>query len=347
MNAVGLIVTFTLATSVATLELSAVAEAQPAGKMDRVGYLCPWLCPTLSEGRLSPPLWEKHPDNLMADEAFRLGLRDLGYVEGQNLVIEWRAARGQYDRLPGLADELVRRKVDVLVTVGAPWLRDFAQRNRSLPIVLAQAADPVMGGLVASLSRPGGTITGLSLPSHELEGKQLELLKEAVPGLSRVAILYNPESPASALHLRETEAVARALRVEVQFVPFRGPGDFARAFSAMRQGRAGALLMSAEPVILTHQVRLLELARKGRLPTISDFRDLAELGGLMSYGPNTNDMFRRAASFVDKILKGAKAGDLPMEQPMRFEMMINLATAKALGLRIPPSILMRADHVIQ
>lgn len=326
--------------------LPVTAEAQPGRKVHRVGYLCPWVCPTLFEGRFSLPLADKHPDNLMADEAFRLGMRDLGYIEGQTLAVEWRGAGGRYDRLPTLAVELARLKVDVLVTVGGPWLRDFARAHRDLPIVLAQAADPVMAGVVASLHRPGANITGLSMPSHELEGKQLELLKEAVPGLSRVAVLYNPDSPASTPHRRETEAAARALQLQVQFVPIRGPEDFQGAFSTIRHGRAGALLMSAEPVILAHQVRLLELAGKDKLPTISDFRDLAELGGLMTYGPNANEMFRRAASFVDKILRGAKPGELPMEEPMRFEMTVNLTTARTLGLTIPDSILMRADRRI-
>jgi ABC-type uncharacterized transport system substrate-binding protein len=326
---------------------SPTADAQPMGKVPRVGVVCPWLCPTPRGERLSPPFAQKDPENLMADEAFRLGLRDLGYVEGQSIVIEWRSALGQYERLPGLADELIRLNVDVLVTVGAPWLRAFAQTNRATPIVLALVADPVMGGLVASLARPGGNITGLSLPSHELEAKQLELLKEVVPALSRVAVLYNPENPASRSHVAETEKAARLLRLEMELVPFRIPGDLDGVFSRIRERRAGALLLTAEPIILTHQVRLLDLANKSRLPTISDFRDQAELGALMTYGPNMNDMFRRAASFVDKVLKGAKPADLPMEQPMRFEMMVNLATARTLGLKVPQAILIRADRVIQ
>jgi ABC-type uncharacterized transport system substrate-binding protein len=290
---------------------------------------------------------QKKPDDLMADEAFRLGLRDLGYLEGQSLVIEWRSALGRYDRLPGLAEELVRARVDVLVTVGAPWVRAFARANPTTSIVLAQVADPVMGGLVTSLARPGGNITGLSLPSHELEGKQLELLKAAVPSLSLVAVLYNPDNPASQAHIRETEVVARALRLGLQFVPFRGASELDAAFAAIRESHAGAVLLTAEPVILTNQVRILQLATQQRLPTISEFRDLAELGGLMTYGPDTNEMFRRAASYVDKILKGARAGELPMEQPMRYELVVNLATAKLFGLTVPSSVLMRADRVIR
>ncbi len=322
------------------------AAAQPR-RVPRVGVLCPWVCPTPPGERPSRPLHEKHPDNLMADEAFRLGLRDLGYVEDQNVVIEWRSALGHYDRLPILATELVRLNVDVLVTVGAPWLRAFAQANRAVPIVLAQVADPVMSGLVASLGRPGGNITGLSLPSHELEGKQLDLLKETVPRLSRVAVLYNPDNPASHPHLKEIEAVARTLRLDLLFVAFRGPADLDGVSSAVREGRAGALLVHPDLVILTHQVRIIELATRSRLPTISDSKDFAELGGLMTYGPNTNEMFRRSASFVDKILKGARPGDLPIEQPMRFEMVVNRMTAKTLGLKIPDAILLRATRIIQ
>jgi putative tryptophan/tyrosine transport system substrate-binding protein len=323
------------------------AGAQSPVRTPRVGVLCPWLCPTPSGGRLSVPMSQKNPDDLMADEAFRLGLRDLGYVEGRNVVIEWRSALGRYERLPGLADELIQARIDVLVTVGAPWVRDFAQANPTLPIVLAQVADPVMGGLVTSLARPGRNITGLSLPSHELEGKQLELLKEAVPGLSTVAVLYNPDNPASQAHVRETEAVARTLGLRLQFVPFRGAHEADAVFTAIRNAHAGAVLLNAEPVILTNQVRLLQLAIRDRLPTISEFRDLADLGGLMTYGPDTNEMFRRAASYVDKILKGTRAGDLPMEQPMRFEMIVNLATARSLGVTLPSAILMRADRVIR
>jgi ABC-type uncharacterized transport system substrate-binding protein len=323
------------------------ASAQLPPKVPRVGVLCPWVCPTPAGERGSPPFAQKHPDNLMADEAFRLGLRDLGYVEGQNVLIEWRSAMGHYDRLGGLAQELVQLNVDVLVTVGAPWIYPFIQTHDRIPIVLAHVADPVMSGLVANLARPGGNITGLSLPSHELEGKQLELLKEVVPRLTRVALLFNPDNPAGDRHLRELQNAARALLLEVELVAFRGPDDLDKVFSRVRESRSNALLLTGEPMILTNQVRLLDLARRARLPTVAEFRDQAELGSLITYGPNMNDMFRRAATFVDRILKGARPGDLPMEQPMRFELMVNLVTARALGLTVPQTVLMRADRVIQ
>jgi putative ABC transport system substrate-binding protein len=204
-----------------------------------------------------------------------------------------------------------------------------------------------MSGLVANLARPGGNITGLSLPAHELEGKQLELLKEVVPRLTRVALLFNPDNPAGDRHLRELQNAARTLLLEVELVAFRGADDLDRVFSRVRESRSSALLLTGEPMILTNQVRLLDLARRARLPTVAEFRDQAELGSLITYGPNMNDMFRRAATFVDRILKGARPGDLPMEQPMRFELMVNLATARALGLTVPQAVLMRADRVIQ
>ena len=322
-------------------------SAQPPAKVPRVGVLCPWVCPTPAGERGSLSFAQKHPDNLMADEAFRLGLRDLGYVEGQNVVIEWRSAMGHYDWLAGLAQDLVQLNVDVLVTVGAPWVHRFVQTHTRIPIVLAHVADPVMSGLVANLARPGGNITGLSLPSHELEGKQLQLVKEAVPGLARVALLFNPDNPASDRHHQELQNAARVLFLEVEPVAFRGAADLDKAFSRIREIHAGALLLTGEPMILTNQMQLLELAKRARLPTVAQFRDQAELGSLITYGPNMNDMFRRAATFVDRILKGTRPGDLPMEQPMRFELLVNLATARALGLTVPQAVLMRADRVIQ
>jgi putative ABC transport system substrate-binding protein len=334
-----------VALALQTLPIS--APAQVPAKVPRVGVLCPWLCPTPAGERGSPPFTLKHPDNLMADEAFRLGLRDLGYVEGQNLVLEWRSAMGHYDQLAGLAQELIQLNVDVLVTVGAPWVQPFVRTHSRTPIVLAHVSDPVMSGLVANLARPGGIVTGLSLPSHELEEKQLELLKEVVPKLARVALLFNPDNPASEPHLRELQGAAHALSLEVELVAFRGATDLDRVLARVRESRVGALLLTGEPMILTNQVRLLELAKRARLPTIAEFRDQAEWGSLITYGPNMNEMFRRAATFVDRILKGARPGDLPMEQPMRFELMVNLATARALGLTVPQAVLMRADRVIQ
>ena len=336
-----------LAVALAFQILALPAPAQVPAKIPRVGVLCPWVCPTPAGERMSLPFAQKHPDNLMADEAFRLGLRDLGYVEGQNIVIEWRSAMGHYDRLAGLAQELVQLDVDVLVTVGAPWVHRFVQTHTRIPIVLAHVADPVMSGLVANLARPGGNVTGLSLPSHELEGKQLELVKEVVPGLARVALLFNPDNPPGAKHLTELQNAARALSLEVALVAFQGAADLDRVLSRVRESRAGALLLTGEPMILTNQMRLLDLARRARLPTVAEFRDQAELGSLITYGPNMNEMFRRAATFVDRILKGARPGDLPMEEPMRFALIVNLATARALGLTVPQTVLMRADRVIQ
>jgi putative ABC transport system substrate-binding protein len=331
-----------------TLALQALSvPAQLPAKVPRVGVLCPWVCPTPAGERGSPPFTQKHPDNLMADEAFRLGMRDLGYVEGQNVLIEWRSARGHYDQLGALAQELAQLNVDVLVTVGAPWVPSFAQTHGRLPIVLAHVADPVMSGLVANLARPGGNVTGLSLPSHELEEKQLELLKEVVPRLARVALLFNPENPAGEQHLGKLRNAAGLLALEIELVPFRGAADLNRVLPRVRESRAGALLLTGEPMILTNQMRLLELARSARLPTVSEFRDQAELGSLITYGPNMNEMFHRAATFVDRILKGARPGDLPMEQPMRFELVVNLATARALGLTVPDAVLMPADRKIQ
>ena len=336
-----------LGIAMALLALALPAPAQIPAKVPRIGVLCPWVCPTPAGERGSLSFAQKHPDNLMADEAFRLGLRDLGYVEGGNVFIEWRSAMGHYDRLAGLAEDLVQLKVDVLVTVGAPWVQPFVQTHTRIPIVLAHVADPAMSGLVANLARPGGNITGLSLPSHELEEKQLELLKEVLPKLARVALLFNPDNPASEPHLRELQNAARTLSLEVELVPFRGAADLDSVLPRVRENRAGAVLLTGEPMILTNQMRLLDLAKKARLPTVAEFRDQAELGSLITYGPNMNDMFRRAATFVDRILKGARPGDLPMEQPMRFELMVNRATARALGLTVPQTILMRADRVIQ
>jgi putative ABC transport system substrate-binding protein len=334
-----------LLAGVLAMPLAAGGQARP--RLPRVGFICAWLCPSPAGDKRPLPLHEKSPENLMADEAFVLGLRALGYVDGQNLAIEWRAAQGQYDRFPGLAAELARLKVDVIVTTGGPWVRAFAQANPALPIVLAQVADPVMSGLVASLARPGGSITGLSLPSHEMEGKQIELLKTVIPELSRVALVYNPENPASAPHLKRLEAAGQALGVRLQFVRFRDTGDFDGVVTAIREGRPGALLLDPDPVLLIHQVRFVEIATQHRIPAVSQFRDVAELGALMSYGPNANDMFRRAAAYVDKILRGGKPGELPMEQPMRFELVLNLRAARALGLTVPSAVLMRADLVIQ
>ena len=301
------------------------AEAQQAAKVARIGYLATNLA-------ASPHL----------REAFRQGLRDLGYVEGRNVVIEYRDAEGKLERLPALAAELVALKVDVIVAAGTPAALAAKQATRTLPIVFAAAADPVTSGLVTSLARPGGNVTGLSSLAPELVGKRLELLKQAVPGVSRVAVLWQPGALGERTEkdmLKGAEVAARALGVRLQFVEARGPADFDRAFSDMTRARAGALTVLPSTMFFSERRRLVDLAAKNRLPAVYPLREFVDAGGLMSYGPNLADLFRRAATYVDKILKGAKPADLPVEQPTKFELVINLKTAKALGLTIPPSLL--------
>jgi len=268
-------------------------------------------------------------------------------VEGQNIVIERRYSEGRNERLPDLAADLVRLKVDVIVAAGTPPPYAAKRATTTIPIVMTNASDPVGSGLVASLARPGGNITGLSLLSPELAGKQLELLKETVPKVSRVAVLWNPANPVHTLILRQAEVAARSLRLQLQILEARGPNEFDSAFSAMTKERAGALLVLADPMFFGHRTRLADLAAKSRLPSVFLLREHADAGGLMAYGPSTRDNFRRAATYVDKILKGAKPGDLPIEQPTKFELVINLKTAKALGLTIPRFVLGRADEVLQ
>ena len=315
----------------ALLAAPLAAEAQQATKVPRIGYLGLNLA-------TSPHL----------AEAFRQGLRDLGYVEGRNAVIEYREAEGTFERLPALAAELVSLKVDLIVA-GA-YQATLAAKNatKTIPIIMVAVADPVRIGLIASLVRPGGNITGLTLlAGTEIVGKHLELLKEAVPNLSRVAVLSNPANPMHVIRLREVEVAGRSLRVQLQILKAQGPEEFASAFAAMTRERAGALYVVGDPMFVSHRRRLAELAAKSRLPAVYELKDHAEAGGLMVYGPSTLDMYRRAATYVDKILKGAKPGDLPIEQPTKFELVINLKTAKALGLTIPPSLLQRADQVIE
>ena len=309
------------------------ADAQQPGKVFRIGILgtVPPTTPEVSR------IWE----------ALLQGLRDLGYVEGQNIVIERRYSEGRNERLPDLAADLVRLKVDVIVAAGTPPPYAAKRATTTIPIVMTNASDPVGSGLVASLARPGGNITGLSLLSPELAGKQLELLKETVPKVSRVAVLWNPANPVHTLILRQAEVAARSLRLQLQILEARGPNEFDSAFSAMTKERAGALLVLADPMFFGHRTRLADLAAKSRLPSVFLLREHADAGGLMAYGPSTRDNFRRAATYVDKILKGAKPGDLPIEQPTKFELVINLKTAKALGLTIPRSVLGRADEVIR
>jgi putative ABC transport system substrate-binding protein len=279
--------------------------------------------------------------------AFRQGLSEIGYVEGHNLTIEYRWAEGHFDRLPAMAADLVGQKVDIIVASGSQAVRAAQQATQSTPIAMTGSSDPVGTGLVASLARPGGNITGLSLQTPEVSGKRLELLVEIVPGLSRAAVLLNPDDPPALLALKETEVAARTLGMKLQAGEVRRPDDFDAAFTSAAAVRPEALVILAAPLLSAHAGRIAEWAVKNGLPSIFPFRGFPEAGGLMSYGPDLNDNFRRAATYVDKILKGAKPGDLPVEQPTKFELVINLKTAKALGLTVPQSILARADELIE
>jgi putative ABC transport system substrate-binding protein len=315
------------------LTVPLAVEAQPAGaRVPRIGFLA-----------LNPGA------NPHLREAFLRGLRDLGCVEGRNVVIENRDAEGKLERLPALATELVALKVDVIVTGGGtPTALAAKQATKTLPIVFTSATDPVTDELVASLARPGGNLTGLSNLAPELVGKCLEQIKETVPQVSLVAVLWQPGSVGGHTDmLKAAELAARPLGVRLQIVEARGPADFDRAFSDMTRARAGALAVLGSGILNSERRRLVDLAAEHRLPTVYTSRDFVDAGGLMSYGPSLADSFRRAAAYVDKILKGTKPGDLPVEQPTKFELMINLRTAKALGLTISPSLLLRADQVIE
>ena len=318
----------------ALLAAPRASEAQPATKVPRIGIL--GISPVARTGsRL---------------EAFLLGLRDLGYVEGRNIVIEYRDHGGKVERLPTLAAELVALKVDVIVAANTGAGLASMQTTKTLPIVVAAAADPVTSGLVGSLARPGGNVTGLSALAPELVGKCLELLSQAVPGVSRVAVLWQPgalDERTDKDMLKAADVAGRALGMRLQFVEARGPAHIDRAFSDMTRARAGALTVLTSVMFTNERRHLVDLAAKTRLPAVYPQRDFVDAGGLLSYGPNGPDLFRRAATYVDKILKGAKPADLPVEQPTKFELVINLKTAKALGLTIPPSLLARADEVIQ
>jgi ABC-type uncharacterized transport system substrate-binding protein len=308
------------------------ARAQPAGKVPRIG-------------------WLGGPSRESAEpfvREFQRGLKDLGWVEGQNIVIEWRFGGGRAEQLPDLAAELVRLRVELIMAPSTPTM--FAARNATttIPIVTVAGGDPAELGIVASLGRPGGNITGLTgTVGPEIGGKQLELLKETGPKVSRMAVLWNPTTRGNALVLKEAEIAARALRVELQRLEARRLNDFESAFAAMSTKRAGALLILGDVMFTTYRGRLANLAVKSRLPAIYGDRNFVDEGGLMSYGANLADNFRRAPVYVDKILKGAKPGDLPIERSAKFELAINLKTARALGLTIPPSILRRADQVIE
>jgi putative ABC transport system substrate-binding protein len=325
--------TFLAGAGAALLATPLVAEAQQADKVARIGYLA-----TSQAGSLRAP------------EAFLQGLRDLGYVEGRNVAIEIRSAEGKPERFPALAAELVALKVDVILVGSTPQALAAKQATKTIPIVFIGAADPVGSGLVTSLARPGGNVTGSSNLAQGLFGKRLEQLTQAVPGVSRVAVLWHPGTLGDRTEkemLKAADVAARALGVGLQFVEARGPEDFDRAFSDMTRARAGALTVLPSNMFTNERRRLVDLAAKNRLPAVYPFREFVDAGGLMSYGANIPDLSRRAATYVDKILKGVKPADLPVEQPTKFELVVNLKAAKALGLTIPPSLLQRADEVIQ
>ncbi len=307
------------------------AEAQEAGKLVRIGIL--------STGSIS--------SNLHLFKVFQGRLHELGYIDGQNVAFEFRAADGKNERLPALAAELIRLKVDVLLTTGTPAAVAAKQATSRVPIVTAIVADPVGAGLINNLARPGGNITGITDLDDELSGKRMALLKEVVPGLSRVAIMWKTGNPAHKTALREAEVAGRSLDLRLQLLDVRAPSEFQPAFTMMARERAGALILMADSMFSVHRAQLVDTAARSRMPTMFWVRDFVEAGGLMSYGTVYPDLFLRAAVYVDKILKGGKPADLPVEQPTKFELVINLKIAKALGLTIPPSLLQRADQVIE
>jgi len=313
------------------LAVGVIADAQQPKKLPRIGFLS-----AASSSAISARV-----------EAFRQGLRELGYVEGKNIFIEWRFAEGKSDRLPSLAAELVRLKVDVIVAEAPTSTRSAKQATVTIPIVMVFDDDPVGSGFVASLARPGGNITGLSTLSPEISGKQLEILKEIVPKLSRVGVLGDVTRPGIPQELREINVAADAFRVQVQYLEVRGSKDIEIAFRAAIKERVDAVLVLGSPVLTSERKQVVELAVKSRLPAIYAREEPVEDGGLMSYGVSIADLSRRAATYVDEILKGAKPADLAVEQPKNFELIINLKAAKQIGLTIPPNVLARADRVIR
>jgi putative ABC transport system substrate-binding protein len=316
----------------ALLAAPLAAEAQQAGKVHRIGYLASTSA-TAARHLL---------------EAFRQGLGELGWVEGQNVLIEYRFAEGRHERLPELAAELVRLKLDLILAGPTPPALAAKNATGTIPIVMTAVGDPVRLGLVTSLARPGGNVTGVSFDvGLEVFPKALELLRESVPNVRRVAVLSNPANPAQAVAVNDVTAAARSLGLQLRLLEARGPDAFDGAFAAMGKDRVDALLVLTDPLFIIHKARLADLAARYRLPSVYAIKENVEAGGFMSYGPSLVAAFRRAAVFVDKILKGAKPADLPVEQPTKFELVINLKTAKALGLTIPPSLLQRADQVIE
>jgi len=313
------------------LAWAGAVHAQVPARVRRIGLLSPF----------SPS------NTVLSHQAFRQGLRDLGWVEGKNISIEYRYAEGRRGSLPDLAADLVRLKVDVIVASAPPAALAAQRATTTIPIVMTDADDPVAAGLVDSLARPGGNVTGLSQMSPQLGGKRLELLKEIVPKLSRVAVLWNPVGARSRIYWNEIQLPARQLGIQLHSLEVQSPDDFDKAFEDAIKARAGALFILPAPVIVTNLNRIAGLAAKNRLPSITQSSRFANAGGLVTYGPDLADMYRRAATYVDKILKGAKPGELPVEQPTKFELVINMKTAKALGITIPQTVLFRADRVIE
>ena len=308
-----------------------LAEAQQPKKVPRIGFLSA-ASPSAISDRL---------------DSFRQGLTELGYIEGKNIAVEYRYADGKTDRLPALAAELVAAKLDLIVAATTPGVLAVKKASATVPVVFVDISDPVANGLVASLARPGGNITGLTILGPELSGKRLELLKEAAPNVARVALLWNSANPSNELMWKETQAVAHELRVQLQSLEVRSSNDFDTAFETSLREHAQALIAAPEPLINTHLKRIVEFAAKNSLPAMYGAPEAVNAGGLMSYAPNYTYEYRRAATYVDKILKGTKPADLPVEQPTKFEFVINLKTAKQIGLTIPQSVLYRADKVIK
>jgi ABC-type uncharacterized transport system substrate-binding protein len=320
--------------AVALLAVAVIAEAQQPTKVHRIGYVSGGTGDSSNPG-----------PNV---DVFRQALRDLGYIDGKNILFEYRHAQGKLDLIPKLVAELVHLKVDVLVVISLVAIQSAKQATKTIPIVMVTTIDPVATGLIDSLAHPGGNITGLTQLTRELSGKRLELLKEVIPGISRVGILWDANAPAPTSAFKEYEAAALALKIPIQSLEARGPNpDLEGAFQAAAKGRTNALIAITNPVLTRFAKRIADLAIKNRLPLMCERLGYVEAGGLMSYSANDAESFRRAAAYVDKILKGAKAADLPVEQPTKFEFIVNLKTAKQIGLTIPPNVLARADKVIR
>ncbi len=320
----------TLVVCLGLFGLAGAADAQQAASPRRIGVLVVSFSPESREA-----------------QAFRQGLLDAGYSEGRNVVIEWRFANGNYDRVPGMAADLVQSKVDVIVADTTVAAQGAKRATSTIPIVMALVADPVSAGLVASLAHPGGNVTGLSMMIPELSTKRLQLIKEINPRLARAAVLWNRDSPFHPKVIEELKAASPVLGIELSFSSVQRPEEIDSAFAAVIRARAQALYVAEAPVIYTHRMTLLNLVSKARIPTIYPSRQFVDDGGLISYGTNVDDLFRRSAGYVDKILKGAKPADLPVEQPIKFDLVVNLRTAKALGLTLPQSVLLQASEVIR